>query len=246
MLLDHIKPFALLAALLMFAPGGVVPAAQTAGGPAHVPLRQMLETAVRRHVAEGFEKTGLPGELVAVHLPANLTGLHTAVDIKPLRRFLPNKAAGRYVIPLEITLSSGRPLKVNVTAECVAIVRGWAVRWPLGRGTHLGEEQFERKTIRVTRREQNYFTANEMPAGLQLTTSLAGGMLLQAHHLEAIPAVQSGESVEIHFRRRSLTLISPGKARREGNIGELIPVVATVTGKRLYGRLVAPGIVVVE
>lgn len=58
--------------------------------------------------------------------------------------------------------------------------------------------------------------------------------------------VRRGEQVMIHFRRRNLILVSPGKTRREGNVGDLIPVVASVTGKRLFGRLVSPGIVVVE
>ncbi len=209
-------------------------------------LREQVEEAVRQHVAAGYERAELAGELVAIHLPSHIAGLGGAAAIKPLRSFIPEQAAGRYVIPLEVTFADGGQRKINITAECVAVVQAWAVRRPLKRGTSLEAQQFDRRTIRVTRRERDYFTGDEIPAGFQLTTGLSAGMLLKAHHLEPVPAVQRGGEVAIHLRRQTLTLISPGKARREGNIGDIIPVVATTTGKRLYGRLVSPGLVVVE
>lgn len=216
------------------------------GPPRATLLRDRLEQATRQHVREGFDRANLTGELVAMHLPPNIDELDPTATIRPLRAFLPQKAAGRYVIPMEITPQVGDPVKVNITVECVAVVEGWAARFPLKRGTLLEPEQFQRKTLRVTRREQEYFAADSLPEGYQLSTSLAQGQLLQFHHLAVVPVVQRGEQVMIHFRRRNLVLVSPGKARREGRIGDLIPVVAATTGKRLYGRLVSPGIVVVE
>ena len=221
-------------------------AAPLAGDAQQASLHDQLEEVVREHVAAGFRQAGLEGELVAIHLPANVAHMSAAAAIKPLRTFTPREAAGRYVIPLEITSPGGKIMKLNATAECVAVVHGWAVRLPTKRGTRLDKKDFERKTIRVTRREKEFFTDGELPANFQLTTHLAAGNFLRMHHLEMIPVVQRGEQVEIHFRRQSITLISPGKARRKGNIGDTIPVVASVTGKRLYGRLVAPGKVVVE
>ena len=209
-------------------------------------LRDRLEEAVRQQVMEGFRKTDLMAEVVAVHLPPNVDRLDPDAALRPLRAFLPRKAAGRYVIPMEIIPQEGAAVKVNTTVECVAVVEGWAARFPMKRGTLIEPEDFQRNKIRVTRREQDYFTADSLPEGFQLSTSVAQGQLLQFHHLEEVPAVQRGEQVMIHFRRRNLTLVSPGKARREGSIGDLIPVVASATGKRLYGRLVSPGIVVVE
>ena len=224
----------------------LIVAAPLAGDASPAPLHDHLEEVVRKHVTAGFRQAGLEGELVAIHLPANMAPLRTATAIKPMRRFIPREAAGRYVIPLEITLPGGNAVKVNATVECVAVVHGWAVRMPTKRGTRLDQKNFTRKTIRVTRREKDFFTDGELPENYQLTTHLAAGDFLRMHHLETIPAIQPGEHVEIHFRRKSITLISPGKARRGGNIGDTIPVVASVTGKRLYGRLVAPGIIIVE
>ncbi|MFB0515238.1 MAG: flagellar basal body P-ring formation chaperone FlgA [Candidatus Neomarinimicrobiota bacterium] len=209
-------------------------------------LQERLEQVVRQHVMEGFSRAHLSGELVAINLPPNVEKLAPVASLRPLRVFIPQTAAGHYVIPLEITPVEGVPVKVNITVECVAVVEGWAARFPLKRGTLLELDHFQRKMIRVTQREQSYFTADSLPAGYQLSTSLPQGQLLQFHHLEEVPVVHRGEQVMIHFRRTHLNLISPGKARREGSLGDLIPVVATTTGKRLYGRLVAPGIVLVE
>ena len=246
MLADQIGSRALPAPLYVLGLAILMAAAPLAGDASLAPLHDQLEEVVRKHVAAGFRQAGLEGELVAIHLPANVAPIGAATDIKPVRSFIPRKAAGRYVIPLEITLPGGQLMKVNATVECVAVVHGWAVRLPTKRGTRLETKDFIRKTIRVTRREKEFFTDGEIPDNFQLTTHLSAGDFLRMHHLETIPAVVRGEQIEIHFRRHSITLISPGKARRQGNIGDTIPVVASVTGKRFYGRLVAPGKVVVE
>lgn len=209
-------------------------------------LEDRLERAVRRQVMQGFKQANLPGELVAIHLPPNIENLDPNSAIKPLAKFVPKKAAGRSVVPMAVTSAGGQLVKINITIETVAVVNGWTTILPIKRGSRLRPEQFERKTIRVTRREQDYFTSESLPEGYQLSTSLAPGRLLQFHHLELVPDVYRGEHVMIYFRRKHVTLVSPGKARRSGHIGDIIPVVATVTGKRLYGRLESPGIVVVD
>lgn len=238
---DRMLSAVLLAGIICILAGGL-----QAGTVQSATIRDRLQEAVCQQVMEGFRKADLRAEVVAVHLPPNIDKLDPDAAIRPLRVFLPRRAAGRYVIPLEITPHEGAAVKVNTTVECVAVVEGWAARFPIKRGSLIEPENFQRKQIRVTRREQEYFTADSVPEGYQMSTSLAQGQLLQFHHLEEVPVVQRGEQVMIHFRRTNLTLISPGKARREGNIGDLIPVVAKATGKRLYGRLVSPGIVVVE
>ena len=209
-------------------------------------LKARLEQAVRSQVMRGFKQANMAGELVAIHLPPNIKGLDPRSAIEALRTFVPKKAAGRAVVAMAVTPEGGQPVKINITIETVAVVRGWTTNLPLKRGSRLRLEQFERKTIRVTRREQDYYISESLPDGYQLSTSLSPGRLLQFHHLELVPDVQRGEQVMIYFRRKHITLVSPGKVRRSGHIGDIIPVVATVTGKRLYGRLESPGIVVVE
>lgn len=218
----------------------------SANGPPEQTLEARLEQAVHRQVMQGFKQANLAGELVAIHLPPNIKGLDPRSAIEPLRTFVPKKAAGRSVVPMAVTPTGGQPVKINITIETVAVVRGWTTHLPVKRGSRLRPEQFERRTIRVTRREEDYVTSETLPEGYQLSTSLAPGRLLQFHHLELVPDVQRGEQVMIYFRRKHVTLVSPGKVRRSGNIGDIIPVVAAVTGKRLYGRLESPGIVVVE
>jgi flagella basal body P-ring formation protein FlgA len=209
-------------------------------------IRNRIENVVRNHVHKGFQKANLKGEVVAIHLPSFVVGFDTDVKIRTIRTFTPSTAAGRYVIPLEIDHDGGAPEKINVTVESMAVVEGWAARFPLKRGDLIETEQFERKDIKVTRREHEFFNWDSIPSGYQLSTNLAQGQLLQFHHLDEVPAVRQGQEVMIHFQRNSVTLISPGKTRGEGKIGDMIPVVASVTGKRLYGRLVAPGILIVE
>jgi len=217
-----------------------------AAAPAKEVLLRRLEEVVRSHVLKGFTQANIEAEVVAVHLPPNMPELDPSAEIRPQRTFLPTKGAGRYVVPVLVSRPHDRPVKLNPTVETVAVVHGWAARLPMKRGDLLDGDDFQRKTIRVTRREEIYFTEKFFPEGYQLSSSLAQGRLLQFHQIEEVPAVKPGETVMIYFRRNGITLISPGKVRRKGRIGDLVPVIAQVSGKRLWGRLEAPGIIVVE
>ncbi len=205
-----------------------------------------LEAALRDHVTAGLHQANLSGEVATVQLPANLGEYPPAAGIRPLHSFLPDKAAGRYIIPMEISPPGVRPVRIYATVETVALVNGWEALLPLKRGDPLDPKRFKRKTARVDRRERDYYTAASLPEGYQICARLAPGDLLRYHHIEEAPAVKRGEDVTIYYQRSSITLISPGKARRRGRVGDIIPVIAAVTGKRLYGRLMAPGIIVVE
>lgn len=209
-------------------------------------IRSQIENVVRSHVLAGYQKANLKGEIVAIHLPPLASDFESGISIRTVRTFTPSTAAGRYVIPLEIDHNGGAPEKINVTIESMAIVEGWAARFPLKRGDILKAEQFERKSIKVAYRERDFFYWDSLPSGYRLSTNMTQGQLLKFHHLDEIPAVSQGQDVMIHFQRNSVTLVSPGKTRDEGMIGDMIPVVAIGTGKRLYGRLVTPGIVLVE
>ncbi len=208
-------------------------------------LTEQIEAVVLEHAAKGFTEAGLKGEIVAVHLPRNLPTGTQEVFIKPLRKFMPPRAAGRYVIPLDI-IAGNSAIKINVTVESVALINGWQANQPLKRGTPLNPRYFKRKIIRVTQRENEYFDGPVLPRNRQLAASIGGGHMLKYQHVEVIPAIVRGEKVTIQYRLKNLILTSPGKARREGQIGDLIPVIATETGKQLAGRLHANGIVVIE
>lgn len=208
-------------------------------------LTEKIEAVVRDHIAHGLIESGLKGEIVAVYLPRNLPTSTREVYIKPLRKFMPPRAAGRYVIPLDI-IAGNSAIKINVTIETVALINGWEAREPLKRGVLLSAKNFKRKTIRVTRRENEYFDGPEIPLNRQLAASIPGGHMLKYQHIKMIPEVVRGEKITIRYKINNLILTIPGKARRDAQIGDLLPVIAAETGKQLDGRLQANGIVVIE
>jgi flagella basal body P-ring formation protein FlgA len=208
-------------------------------------LTEKIEAVVREHAALGLSEAGLDGEIVAIHMPRNLPTGTQEVFIKPLRKFMPPRAAGRFIIPLDI-ITGNSAIKINVTVETVALINGWEAREPLKRGTPLSARNFKRKIFRVIQRENEYYDGPELAGNRQLAASIAGGHMLKYQHIEVIPEVVRGEKVTIRYKLNNLILTSPGKARREGQIGDLIPVIATETGKQLDGRLQADRIVVIE
>ncbi len=226
---------------ILWLPGIIYPAT-----PAGTSLESRLEGALAEHVTAGLRRANLSGEVAVVQLPANMGNYPPGSGIRPLRSFLPAKAAGRFVIPMEISPPNVRPVRIYATVETVALIHGWAAKMPLKRGDPLDEDKFKRTTARVSRGEKEYFIGTTLPEGYQMSARLAPGDMLRYHHLEEAPAVKRGEAVTIYYKRNSITLVSPGRARRKGQLGDVIPVIAAVTGKQMFGRLDAPGIIVVE
>ncbi|MCK4578849.1 MAG: flagellar basal body P-ring formation protein FlgA [Candidatus Marinimicrobia bacterium] len=237
------EPLIAVVALLIGLPGFVMPAANS---PKQLTFEERLEAVVVDEVNTGLRREGLTGELVALNLPANLPDYSPSSEIKVMRQFVPSKAAGRWVLPVEVTPPGGKSVKVNITLETMALIHVWEAIMPVKRGDPLDEENFRRKLIRVNRRERDYYTENDFPGRYQLNHSISAGQSLHHHHIKKEPAVHRGEAVMIHYQRNNLALIMPGKARRDGQIGDVIPVIAGSTGKRIYGRLDAPGVVIVE
>ena len=209
-------------------------------------LRDRLDRAVRMQVEQGFRRAGLSGEIAAVHIPALVDQLPADATFQPARIFDPRKSGGKQLIQMRVTLPGEPAMRLNIMVECVAVIHGWVARESLRRGTTLKSEDFQRQTLRVIRRERDYFTGEQLPEGYRLSANLPKGEFIHFRFLELVPAVSAGDLVTIHFKHDNLTLVSPGKVRRNGQIGDVIPVVATVTGKRFRGRLVSPELVIVE
>ncbi len=128
-------------------------------------LKARLEQAVRSPVMRGFKQANMAGELVAIHLPPNIKELDPRSASEALRTCVPKKEAGRAGVAMAVTPEGGQTVKVNVTVATVAGGGGWTTNLPLKRGSRLRPEQFERKTIRVTRREQDYYIQESLPDG---------------------------------------------------------------------------------
>ncbi len=210
-------------------------------------FRDKMERIVRNDVKSALKAAGLNGEVIGINLPRNMPEFALNSQIRPVIKYIPEKAATRTVLQYNIIEPGKRPAKVNAIVQTVAKVYGWVAVVPLKRGDELKPGDFRREMATVSYREEEYYADDQFLEGYELNTRLTQGQMLQFHHIKIKTAVKSGDAVMIHFRRSSrLTLISPGKVRRHGQIGDMIPVIATVTGKRLRGRLVSPGIVVVE
>ncbi len=73
--------------------------------------------------------------------------------------------------------------------------------------------------------------------------SVAAGEVLRANDLRPPYAVQTGETVWMHYRRGSILLRLPCQARTAGFVGDVIELYAPQTRATYRGRIVAPGLV---
>ena len=187
-----------------------------------------------------------PGGAAGIVLPTAAERLPVDSQVLPIRDFIPSQAAGRHIVPLIVTRPGKPSTKIHVTVSTVAVIHGWTTTYKIKRGEALDISRFFRKTMRVGSRESDYIQAETFPENYRIASTLKPGKLLKHHHIEPIPDVDSGDEITIYFKHETITLVSPGKARRRGRIGETIPVTATATGKRFYGVLISPRVVVVE
>ena len=102
-----------------------IPSGLMSAGSSRETFNSRLEAALRDHVMGGLRHANLSGEVAAVQLPANLGAFPRDAGIRPLRSFLPDKAAGRYIIPMEISPPGERPVRIYPAVETVALVYGW-------------------------------------------------------------------------------------------------------------------------
>ena len=209
-------------------------------------LSRHITAQVRAHVEAGLTAAGLHGEITSIVLPVAAAQLPVDSRVRPIRQFIPGRAAGRHIIPLEVTRPGAPSTKINVTVSTVAVIIGWTTAYAVQRGDALEPSQFTRKTIRVNGRESDYIQEEALPDNYQLASTIKPGQLLKHFQIEPIPDVNSGDEVTIYFKYNTITLVSPGKARRKARVGETLPVVATATGRRFYGVLVSPTVVIVE
>ena len=60
------------------------------------------------------------------------------------------------------------------------------------------------------------------------------------------PAVSPGQRIRLRVRVGAVTASTPGVARQAGLVGDVVAVHNPASGKRLRGRVVAPGVVEVS
>ncbi len=133
-------------------------------------------------------------------------------------------------------------VSANVGLEMPVVV---ATR-DIGRGDPLEPADLKLQVMDTTHLLRGHYTTVEELLGNRLKRTLRRGQVVTPSMLVTQKTVQRGEQITIVAAIGTIEVRSRGKALKDGNPGDLIPVQNLSSNKRLEARIVASGLVAID
>ena len=131
--------------------------------------------------------------------------------------------------------------KIHVSGKLKTLADIVVLKTTAAPGTVLTEEMMavERKPVRLPM--DDFCTDLAHIQGRQATRSIRAGEPVRKSFLSAVPDVREGEMVMVTAENRNIKVTVRGIAKKDGRLGELIPVMNLRSNKKVFGRITAPG-----
>ncbi|VAX31860.1 hypothetical protein MNBD_NITROSPIRAE01-1368 [hydrothermal vent metagenome] len=152
-----------------------------------------------------------------------------------------NGNLGRAVFVLHVQGLGGRLFKQWVSADVSQIVQVFVAARKLRRLDVLEAEDLHLQSIQIRRVHSRYLSDLKGVLGKRLTRSLRKGMPIREDQLEIAPLVQRGDRVTITVRSQGLQIVTSGKAKQDGQLGEMIRVMNLESKKTVFAEVVNSG-----
>ena len=153
---------------------------------------------------------------------------------------------GTVPFKLNVVLHSGEAIPYTVTAR----VRIWSnaavAARRLKRHSVIAEQDVRFEKREVTQAVDGYFVALEHILGNRTTRTISPGGLLMLSSVEPVPLVTRGSNVSVTVVVGAVAVTSRAKALEDGDLGSLIEVRNTATGKRITGEVAGENRVVID
>jgi len=231
--------FALTMVLLMLSAAGT----DTAAGGTSLAERIAEETTefVTQRVTLPYDSISVDVSVPAVAARASDVA-HFTVDL-----YATSKAVvGTVPVKVTVVLNDGQTIPYTATAR----VRIWSdavvAARRLKRHQTLDEDDVRVERREVTNTVDGYFTTAGEVAGMRSTRVTSSGRLLALSSVETIPLVSRGSNVSVTIVIGAVAITSRGKALEDGDLGNLIDVRDSATGKRIIGEVSGENAVVLH
>ncbi|NLL14382.1 MAG: flagellar basal body P-ring formation protein FlgA [Fibrobacter sp.] len=124
-----------------------------------------------------------------------------------------------------------RSLRIPVMCNVKVVVPVLVARRPILRGQQITSEDCELKSMDITTFGPHPLFNIDSLIGVRAVRTINPGTIVHTRLLEAIPAIQKGDLVEILVRKGNVKVAIQGVARESGKIGERIWVENTNSRK---------------
>jgi flagella basal body P-ring formation protein FlgA len=118
------------------------------------------------------------------------------------------------------------------------VADGWMATKALTAGAPLKSDAFSLGKIDLIKSGVNAITEPVLPAEQTLAKPMQSGQVLTTAHIQAKTVVGKGESVLVHLISGALKISMRGVALEDGSLGATIPVMNSLTKKRMLARVV--------
>jgi flagellar basal body P-ring formation protein FlgA len=229
-------PWLLLLSLLLVSIG-----VQAADEP--MQSHQSIMQTVQNHLQQIFADHGDQLQISVSPLDHRLR-LHPCGS--PLEAFDPPGGVSLGRTTVGVRCSQPKPwtlyVSANVGLEMAVVV---ATR-DVARKTPLQRADLELKVMDTTHLLRGHFNDIDELIGNTVKRTLRRGQAITPSMLVAQKTVQRGEQITILSALGTIEVRSRGKALRDGNPGDLIPVENLTSRKRLEARVVSAGLVAID
>jgi flagella basal body P-ring formation protein FlgA len=199
--------------------------------------------AASRHLEQAFAEHG-------DQLQIEVSPLDHRLSLSPcgsaLQTFEPPGGISLGRTTVGVSCTAPKPWTLYVSANVGLEMPVVVASQDLGRGTPLQAGDLKLRVMDTTHLLRGHFTQADKLVGSTLKRTLRRGQVITPSMLVANKSIRRGEQITIVSAIGHIEVRSRGKALRDGNPGDLIPVQNANSKKKLQARVVSAGIVAVD
>jgi flagella basal body P-ring formation protein FlgA len=130
--------------------------------------------------------------------------------------------------------------KVEMYADAVS------AKGNISRGATITQEMVEVRRVVLESPPSDLYAGAEEVVGRVAERNIQSGKVVRKSHISRVMDIRAGDLVVIVAKNDAVQLTARGIAKKEGAIGEMIPVVNLRSNKKLFAKIVDGGMVEVE
>ncbi|MCU7844431.1 MAG: flagellar basal body P-ring formation protein FlgA [Candidatus Thiodiazotropha sp. (ex Monitilora ramsayi)] len=200
-------------------------------------------SAVEHHLTSEFAQTD--NRLVIDVTPLDHRLKLTHCDT-PLETFDPPGGIGTGRTTVGVSCKAPKPWTLYVSANVGLEMPVIIAKRDLSRGTPIKPGDVALEVMNTTHLLRGHFTSIEEVSGRTLKRTLRRGQVVTPSMLLVQKTIRRGEQITILAGTGPIEVRSRGKAMRDGNPGDLIPVINLASKKKLEARVVEAGLVTIQ
>jgi flagellar basal body P-ring formation protein FlgA len=204
---------------------------------------QSIISVVEAYLSDTFAQDGdkLLIEVTPLDHRLRLTRCET-----PLTAFEPPGGVSIGRTTVGVSCQRPKPWSLYVSANVGVELPVVIAKRDIPRGAPIGNDDLALEVMDTAHLLRGHYTAIAEVTGQTLKRTLRRGQVVTPSMLKVRKTVRRGDQITILAGSGPIAVRGQGKALRDGNPGDLIPVVNLSSKKELKARVVSPGLVSVQ